>query len=82
MGIDEMVMCSPLAPRTRTAREEVVIENYSSDDLIRDEWTLESYRPSSLSIHISAEVDEIAYFCHFEWSDNGADTADRDCSIF
>lgn len=52
-------MTSPLATSPRTTCEESIIEDVSSYDFIRSEWALESYLPSSTSIHISSEVDKI-----------------------
>ena len=58
MWIDEVVMCSPLSPRSCTAREEVIIEDDCTDDFIRGERTLESNRPPTTTIHVTTEVDE------------------------
>jgi hypothetical protein len=72
MWIDEVVMCPPLAPRPCTTREEVVIEDECTDDLIRGERTLEPDRPSTTTIHISSEVDEESWI-YFKYIPNHID---------
>jgi len=62
MWIDEMMMCSPLAPSTSTTCQESIIEQYSTDNFVRCKWTLESYIPASTTIHISTEIDQVSRF--------------------
>ena len=58
MWIDEVVMCSPLAPCSCTASEKVINEDECTDNFIRGKRTLESNCPSTTTIQISTEVDE------------------------
>ncbi len=53
-------MISPLPLRASTTGEESIIELYSTDNLLGIEWTFESHLPSSSSIEISTEIDEIS----------------------
>ena len=54
-----MIAFSPLTTCSCTTCEEHIIEDDSSDNFIRSEWTLKSHFPSSMSVHISSEVDKI-----------------------
>ncbi len=58
MGIDEVVMGTPLSPSSGTTSEEVIFEHDRTDHFIGSKWTLESHFPPSLSIDVSSEVDE------------------------
>ena len=64
MWIYEMMMISPLAFRSSTTGETVIFEHDDTDDLLRIEWTLEPYLPSSSPIDISSEIDEISWIRH------------------
>ena len=59
--IDEMMVGSPFSLRTSATREKVVIERDRTDDFIGSERTLKSHFPSSLSIEISSEIDEVSF---------------------
>ena len=58
MWIDEVMMHSPLATSTSTRCEMVIIEYDCPEYLIRREWTLESYCPTSSSIYIPTKIDK------------------------